>query len=104
MNALTLARMMAGPDFNEGLEAAIFFGITEGAKQERRRVSEIVNCPEAEGRQGSALQIALMDVAFPSHAAREVLAGLARREDAAANVVDVAARRAAMKIITDRGY
>jgi len=85
-----------------GLERAIEHGIKAGIRMERRRIAAILQSPEARGREGSALLLALHESEIPAVCAIEILAAAPPIDAPAPNVVDVRARRAAMTVIESR--
>lgn len=90
------AKLLADGSFDRALENAIEFGMVEGAKAERARISTIIR--EAEGHcVGTAIVLALHESALTPERVRDVL----RHVPAAptANIIDIAARRAALVVI-----
>ena len=97
-DGVTIAKMLADGDFDHALANAIEYGMIEGAKLERARIEAIVRCPEAVGREGSAMLLALFGN-VTRESARGLLATIPALQVSATNVIDVRVRRAALKAI-----
>lgn len=96
---VSTAKMLADGDFDRVLENAIAFGMIEGAKVERARIASIVQSKEAQTCIGTAILLALHDGALTPTCVRGILQAVPTIDASTANVVDVAARRAALKLI-----
>jgi hypothetical protein len=88
------AKALADGSFDRALENAIMYGMTEGAKAERARIGVILRSAEPHCV-GTAIILALHDGALKPERVRDVL----RHVPAPANVIDIAARRAALIVI-----
>jgi hypothetical protein len=88
------AKALADGSFDRALELSIEYGMVEGAKAERARIGAILRSAEPHCV-GTAIILALHDGALTPERARDVL----RRVPAPANVIDIAARRAALIVI-----
>jgi hypothetical protein len=93
------AKMLADGDFDRALENAIEFGMIEGVAVERSRIAAIMRSPEARNCQATALMLALHDSRLTVECVREILDHVPSVNASTANVVDIAARRAALKMI-----
>ena len=90
--------ILADPD--RTLESAIIRGIRAGIDLERRRIAAILRAPEAAGRLELALWLALHEADIPDECAIGIMASAA--PTGSADVIDIAARRAALKLILTR--
>jgi hypothetical protein len=102
-DGISTAKMLSDGDFDRALENAIEFGMAEGAKAERARIAEIVHSPEARHCQATALMLALHDGRLTVSGVREILRAVPALDAPTANIVDVAARRAALTLIDQKG-
>jgi hypothetical protein len=98
-DGVNTAKELADGSFDHALENAIEFGMAEGCKIERARIAAIVGCPEAQHCQGTALMLALHESRITVECARGVLVHVPAIDAPTTNVIDVAARRAALKLI-----
>jgi hypothetical protein len=57
-DGISIAKDLAEGSFDRALEAAIEYGMVEGAKAERARIASILGSPEAQGRQQFARHLA----------------------------------------------
>jgi hypothetical protein len=96
---ISTAKELADGSFDRALETAIEFGMVEGAKAERLRIASILRCPEAQNCIGTALLLALHDSALTLRCVRGILDHVPSVNASTANVVDIAARRAALIMI-----
>ncbi|MVT69982.1 hypothetical protein GPL21_33400 [Bradyrhizobium pachyrhizi] len=99
MSDVDTAKELAGGDFDAALEHAIEFGMAAGAKAERDRIAAIVRSAEAEHCGATALMLALHESRIDVACARTILRQVPAVDAPTSNVVDVAARRAALKLI-----
>jgi hypothetical protein len=101
MNArgVDTAKKLADGDFDHALENAIEFGMIEGVALERARIAAIMSSPEARHCQATALMLALHDGGLTVACVRDILKAVPDFDAPSANIVDVAARRAALKVI-----
>lgn len=98
-DGVAVAKSLAAGDFDRALENAIEFGMIEGAKAERARIGEILRSAEAQTCVGTAIQIALFDNALSPACVRNILRAVPVLNAPTSNVIDVAARRAAIELI-----
>jgi hypothetical protein len=101
MNATRVeqAKLLADGSFDHALETAIEFGMVEGAKAERGRIASILRCAEAQTCVGTAILLAVHESAMTLECVRDILRHVPAVETPTTNIIDVAARRAALKLI-----
>jgi hypothetical protein len=96
------AKALADGDFDRALENAIEFGMIEGAKAERARIASILQSKEARTCIGTAILLALHETAMTPECVRDILQHVPLIAAPTANIVDVAARRAALTLIDQK--
>jgi hypothetical protein len=96
------AKALADGDFDRALEAAIEFGMIEGAKDERARIASILRSAEAQTCVGTAILLAIHESAMTLQHVRDILGHVPVIDAPTTNVIDVAARRAALKLIDQK--
>jgi hypothetical protein len=101
-DGVAVSKSLADGDFDRALETAIEFGMAEGAKAERARIGAILRLAEAQTCVGTAILLALPENALTPACVRNILQAVPVLDATTANVVDVAARRAALKLIEEK--
>jgi hypothetical protein len=98
-DGVSTAKELANGSFDHALENAIEFGMIEGAKAERARIASILRCAEAQTCVGTAILLAIHESAMTLQHVRDILQHVPAIDASTANVVDVRARRAALRLI-----
>jgi hypothetical protein len=101
MSGLEEAKALADGSFDHALEHAIEHGMVEGARAERARIGAILRSAEPHCV-GTAIILALHDSALTPERVRDILRHVPAIDASTANIIDIAARRAALTVIEQR--